>query len=373
MPNNPLGKIYSDSRGENWSSSVEEATGYPKHSLTPIFKIKGQGSVHESITEAAASNAQVPFDASLKKGVRWPDVPSKEPGETNYPGLIEMDKPGTITFESHNGSKQFWHSMTPAGRAYKNCEVLEKIVDQAVQWYDLARKEKDTFHIGKILHMVQDSYSDSHTIRTKSGAIVTFQSYDKQDAHRHGIADRIPEEGSWRDTPGTLSALKASTHILELYKRGASSAELASYLRKEVYFFANGPIHQSTQDATAGGSDPKYAPRNQSPDHVKSRVRALLESSSLQVADEHRAGMVRSYAEDSSEDAIRKYPELVHVYARRAVLESNIGNMAPEVRTLVMARFDEVAIKNIEEERITPMQLSRESQYSEYKNEQGIS
>ncbi|MDD2833850.1 MAG: hypothetical protein PHD12_07565, partial [Methylotenera sp.] len=57
--------------------------------------------------------------------------------------------------------------------------------------------------------------------------------------------------------PGTLQALEASTAILKLYKSGASSKELADYLRDKVYPFEN----EQTKDLPAGGSDPKYQKR----------------------------------------------------------------------------------------------------------------
>lgn len=241
----------------DWKAAVENNANQSEVKVVPIFSIWGKGAVHESIAKEAAKLAKVPYTTALEKGVEWPDVPSTKPGETNYPGLINGDlyKKGTITNDSHYGQNQFWHSMAPPGKL-KNGEVLDKIVNQAVQWYEQAQKEENIFHVGKVLHIVQDSFSEAHTMRTTNGKIVTFQSYDKQDPNKHEKADVIPLWGTWRDVPGAIPALQASTKILELYKSEANSKALEEYLRNQVFPFENG----LTKDQPAGGTNSKYAP-----------------------------------------------------------------------------------------------------------------
>lgn len=238
------------------------------------YPIDGLGGVHEDITKAAAKAAGVTYNKSLEKGVEWPDVPSEKAGETNYPGLRHMNKPGTITYESHNGANQFWHSMAPKkadGSEYTNGEVLNKIVNQAGAWFDQAKFDNTNFYIGNLLHMVQDSHSPAHVIRDEAGRVVSFQSYDKQDHAEHRVGEskqRVDIEGevlgneqgrmqSWQEVPGAMAAYKASVKILELYKNGASSEELKTYLRQEVYQFEN----EQAQYKPAGEIDPKYAPK----------------------------------------------------------------------------------------------------------------
>jgi hypothetical protein len=109
------------------------------------------------------------------------------------------------------------------------------------------------FHIGKILHMVQDSYSQSHVIRNSDGGIVSFESYTEQDSHEHGTADAIPKGGTWRDVPGAMPATTASAVILHFYYEGASVDALEQYLRAGVYRFADGAA-----GAPAGGTAPQY-------------------------------------------------------------------------------------------------------------------
>ncbi|MFA7350500.1 MAG: hypothetical protein WC009_07035 [Methylotenera sp.] len=234
------------------------------------------GKVHELITKEAARLTDMPYN-SLITGVRWNDLPSNNSTELDYLSVVPVfgtiNKSDTIANKSHHGEFQIWHSMAPndgTGRVYSNGEVKNLIIDQAVKWYDQAQTTGNNFHLGKVLHMVQDSYSRSHVVRDENGKIKNFQSYNEQDAHEHGTADKpqiktvIENNGierqvaeDWQKIPGTLQALEASTAILKLYKSSASSKELAEYLRDQVYPFEN----EQTKDLPAGGSDPKYQKR----------------------------------------------------------------------------------------------------------------
>jgi len=243
------------------------------------FPIKGKGGVHESITKQATIMADMSY-GNLIEGVRWPDVPTENPIETSYRKLVvpywvpliggDLGKAGTITNESHNGKYQYWHSMSPSDRQYTNGEVKDKIIEQAIEWYEQAKSENNTFYLGKVLHMIQDSYVLSHVQRNSAGKIHNFQSYNEQDSHEHGVDEMQPirtvtdtmgnkhqVQGNWGEIPGAMQALEASTQILKLYKSGASSKELADYLRDHVYQFES----EHTKDTPAGGTDPKYAPK----------------------------------------------------------------------------------------------------------------
>ncbi len=76
--------------------------------------------------------------------------------------------------------------------------------------------------LGSLLHMIQDSYSDSHTARKggcnpiarSKGKIIAFRNYSGQKGDEHGIADVHPawlENGKLK----TDNALWASAHILQ--------------------------------------------------------------------------------------------------------------------------------------------------------------
>ncbi|MCX8677605.1 MULTISPECIES: hypothetical protein [unclassified Apibacter] len=259
-----------------------------------FFKIRGQGAIHEDITKRAAKNAGVLYDYRLDRGCSWQDVPCSDPSTINncyFSTGFGMKKEGKIAFESHNGSLQYWHSMAPAG-VFTNQEVKNLILKQAEEWfkegisskynkqdikinkhdimYDPQSKrpshtpvegKKDgydgLFYIGKILHMVQDSYSLSHTQRDSENRIVQFQGYDAQNHHKHGHADK--DGGSI----GAQHAETASTQILKFYKEfrdGKITTEagvlllLKNYLDKHVY-----PIAPGRENVTAGGSAPEYS------------------------------------------------------------------------------------------------------------------
>lgn len=152
------------------------------------------GKVHENITKEAARRADMSY-GNMIEGVQWPDLPSNDPEKTANPikTYFDLKKPDTITNDSHLGKYQFWHSMAPddgTGRVYSNGEVKDIIINQAVEWYEQAQTTGHNFHLGKILHMVQDSYSHSHVIRDENGKIRNFQSYNEQDGHEHGTVDK---------------------------------------------------------------------------------------------------------------------------------------------------------------------------------------
>lgn len=262
------------------------------------------GKVHESITKAAVKQADMSY-GNLLDGVQWPDAPGKDDAKTDKIGtLLSINQPDTLANDSHHGKYQIWHSMAPddgTGRIYSNGEVKDLIINQAVEWYEQAQSTGNSFHLGKVLHMIQDSYSRSHVMHDENGNIRNFQSYNEQDAHKHGTVDKpqlktvfesngmerqIPED--WQKIPGTLQALEASTVILKLFKNGANSKELADYLRDKVYPFEN----EQTKDMPAGGSDPKYQKRiaenTEAPNNITRSENAQLTSFG-QMAASHAA------------------------------------------------------------------------------------
>ena len=228
-----------------------------------FFKIRGGGAVHEDITKWAAILAGIDYGTALDEGCAWPDVPCTDENsvETCYfKTWRNLDKKGTLANRSHYGDLQYWHSMAPAGK-HTNGEVLELIVKQLRAWFKKAIDDGQIFHIGKVLHTVQDSYSRSHVIRKpgkgellQTRLIVRFQAYDAQDAHKHGEADKIQKGGIWK-IPGALDARAASVGILNLYKRKAPLDDLEAYLRGTIY-----PLAPGAKDAEAGGTHEDFRP-----------------------------------------------------------------------------------------------------------------
>ncbi len=298
MNNSTSEIIYADSKNAIRTSSLAQPVSRTEDTIKITYgsTVFG-GSVHELITKEAARLADMPY-GNLVNGVQWPDFPSKKPEEVNYLGVLpkfgDIEKPGSITNESHHGKYQFWHSMAPTDRQYTNGEVQDKIIEQAVQWYEQAQSTGNTYDLGKVLHMIQDSYSRSHVMRDDNGKVKSFQNYNDQNSHEHSMDDMrhdktvIESSGmkrqvleDWQKVPGAMQALGASTDILKLYSSGANSKDLADYLRTNVYDFEN----EHTKDLPAGGTDPKYQKRIAETQDMPEIQAGYLTKSSLSPAE----------------------------------------------------------------------------------------
>jgi len=97
--------------------------------------------------------------------------------------------------------------------------------------------------LGSILHIIQDSYSESHTDRTfgssqkcASGGVVQFHAYGHQDSTRHGSAD---SRVSWKtnvDFDATQNPVETSARMIEFVGRNADwTTEVLPYLQDIVF------------------------------------------------------------------------------------------------------------------------------------------
>jgi len=245
-----------------------------KQVVGEFFKIRGAGAIHENLTQKAANQVNIIYDYRLDEGCAWPDVPcaNEYSIETCYFNTWrELDKPGTLAYESHHGKNQYWHSMAPTGD-HNNQEVIELIIMQAKQWFTMGvetgmgdggfwHKSGDDglFHIGKILHMIQDSFSSSHIYRNSDNRIIQIQGYNEQDAHKHGKPDK---QGH---SKGANDALKYSKKLLTLYKVTKACdielqtpniylAQLETLLRDEIYV-----VQSNRAQIKAGGTLDAFA------------------------------------------------------------------------------------------------------------------
>lgn len=161
--------------------------------------------------------------------------------------------------------------MAPTGK-HTNEQVRELIIQQARQWFktgfnitsnaptkikffSFEQKDLGLFHIGKILHRVQDSYSLSHVQRNAKGEVIQFQGYNHQDADKHGEAD------AQGDSKGAEDAEASSVLILEHYKNSKKNKtaeliylqELEKILKNNIY-----AIEQGRESIEAGGTLPEF-------------------------------------------------------------------------------------------------------------------
>ena len=216
--------------------------------------------VHETITKKALREAKDGLDARVDKkfekallgdkGVRYPDMPE---------GLVKLAlhlrKKGTLSYESHYGKYQFWHSMAfPSARTAE--EVRSRIVEQAGEWYDQAldarvRGDEKTAGelVGRLLHMIQDSYSSSHVKRDDQGRIAGFQDYNAQDPGEHAEADS-PARGDSKKyadlekyLPGAVEAMAATRDLLVCYFRKDKQGFMAKI--DDIYDVAPGAYPRS--------------------------------------------------------------------------------------------------------------------------------
>lgn len=198
---------------------------------------------------------------ALSVGLEWPDLPTAEQDRIDISllqllGGVAGSKrkifdPG---FQSHRGSNSIWHSMIESGR-YTNQQVVDKIITQAQQWYDAASTamtkgipELAYFHLGKLLHMMQDSYSASHVFRNASGEVAMFQNYNEQGIFRHNLADSGFERSPWVGT-----AVNSTMQVLELFRARSDFKAVGDFLRDSVYRLQSG-----TAGDRAGGTAPAY-------------------------------------------------------------------------------------------------------------------
>ena len=245
-----------------------------KQVIGEFFKIRGAGAIHENLTQQAANQVNIIYDYRLDEGCAWPDVPCNNEYsiETCYFNTWrDLKKQGTLAYESHHGKNQYWHSMAPTGN-HTNQEVVELIIAQTKQWFTMGVEtgmgdggfwnkagDDGLFHIGKILHTIQDAFSSSHIQRNSSNHIIQIQGYNTQDARKHGKPDKEAH------SKGANDALKYSMKVLTLYKViKAYDKELQvpnlylpqfeTLLRDEIYM-----IKSDSQHLKAGGTLAEYA------------------------------------------------------------------------------------------------------------------
>ena len=170
-------------------------------------------------------------------------------------------------YKSHYGSNQYWHAMSP-GSHLTNQQIVDLILKQHEIWWQWALLDpigtrgipiplgilpQGLFHVGKILHTVQDVFSHSHTIRNAKGEVTTFQDYTAQDGTAHAEADKDRATKALHDIPGATAAIKHSAEVLKLFKKRRPFAELRTYLLTHVLNLAPGAGANAS-----GGSQEKY-------------------------------------------------------------------------------------------------------------------
>ncbi len=192
---------------------------------------------HETITKQAFNSTfgskysnNKYFISELINGVRFPD----EPQGLKTWNIIRKVKSGdidesmkkTISYRSHFGDKQIWHSMAISGEnpvmtKLRILEELSALYDKAIKFKENGNLSPAVFTAGRILHTVQDSWSPAHVKRDNNGLISRFYDYSKQDPDVHEKIETPSgvNEEDWDSVkvgvPGATNAEKVSEEILE--------------------------------------------------------------------------------------------------------------------------------------------------------------
>jgi hypothetical protein len=182
---------------------------------------------------------------------------------------------------SHEGDRQYWHAMTADVNRETNGQVKTAIIVFLKSLYldsRLVSEEKQWWFYGRMLHTIQDSYSDAHCARDTSHPsmpIHFFQDYRKQTMSDHSVSDQNPIE--FREKLHDLSKhFQNSDFTVRKHKLYAKAFEMTKEFFRLVWTpttAANGnwPAIEKLLDrvfvfdslewenAPAGGSLPEFA------------------------------------------------------------------------------------------------------------------
>jgi len=162
-----------------------------------------------------------------------------------------------------------------------NNEVRNIILKQCEKWYsdawDYRQKNKHDYslmELGKLCHMLQDSFVLAHCWRRyvgdekfinmdkieryDNGRIWTFQDYAAQDGSSHGYADSATQEGGV-ETIGYKSAERATEQIMLRFEKGLKWHERYSTLSSpQNYLSGVYELCSGREDKDSGGSHPWF-------------------------------------------------------------------------------------------------------------------
>jgi hypothetical protein len=206
---------------------------------TLVDKARGARLEAEKYVDESDSFEEFCHRVNLRLGTTYPDVPV--PG--NMPVFLN-DSLADISLRlftlrhvksisatglkkmasTHEGDKQYWHSMASGMNAIEtNIDVKESLFRYIKYLYDKSRwaiDEKRWWYYGRILHAIQDSYSDAHCARDTDNMptlpIRFFENYSNQEGSLHALSDTSPSEDAeaLRAKDGDEAELKLRRDLL---------------------------------------------------------------------------------------------------------------------------------------------------------------
>jgi hypothetical protein len=229
----PKQDLFSDQSSSSSSSSSSSGTFSKLHTLVSrkissfsartivsagnaIDRLFGRRAEARSIIAKSHNLKEFVDRINLRLGVTYPDLPLDGNKPLEYSDSLQTLalrlfslrhlKSGSVTglrqtATTHEGDRQYWHSMASGlNSAESNSDVevaIEIYLNGLYQSSRTASPAHRWWYYGRILHTIQDSYSDAHCARNVDSPrlpIHFFQNYAEQSMRKHSSSDTSPEE-----------------------------------------------------------------------------------------------------------------------------------------------------------------------------------
>ncbi|MCJ7482516.1 MAG: RHS repeat-associated core domain-containing protein, partial [Thermodesulfovibrionales bacterium] len=234
--------------------------------------------VHKQITEEAwgkYSGLGYPglnmsnFKAGLIQGSTWPDVPEGyiniavvggftllTDWVSNKIGMDTKCEFKNMTYQSHYGDLQCWHSMQSEGNTKEG--TREQAIGFISRWTNLAKdfltgnktKKLSGFwkgfipghFLGMALHVIEDSYCPAHTGRNNENwKIVKFNKYDEENKIDHSKQDE--RDYNEKTKKGYEQAVKITESVIRMFFNRVNNSNffnvMKAYMLQTVFDFEN--------------------------------------------------------------------------------------------------------------------------------------
>lgn len=194
-------------------------------------KFLGDNKGKKNATEASHFGNYQFMHAMAKGGMPANKVKSHMMLYAYHCWLMATDNDSLAKFKMTYGNIVQKIKNNSANAAYSHDELIMKEVVQLfpreILFYNTDNQNSfQNRALGSLLHMIQDSYSQGHTVRvgwengSNAGDILYFQDYKQQDSHQHDATD-VPKSGKLTETslfemPGVKMAYLRSKQILEM-------------------------------------------------------------------------------------------------------------------------------------------------------------
>lgn len=130
------------------------------------------------------------------------------------------------------------HDVGEVGRFFQDSEhtVRTLFCHNIAEEFDCTSVQQRA--IGSLLHMIQDSFVDSHVDRNSVCQIVEFHCYTHQNQMKHAEQDGLINNNI-DDTPSARQAVSCSQAVLQLLFQHAKWSAVEDLLREEVFVLAS--------------------------------------------------------------------------------------------------------------------------------------